>query len=82
MIEEALNEVFLADDVGQKLLRSLDQPEGEDFVQVAAQGWVQVTDLLLLLVWVWLLVERDKFIHEGVRVAIATYVVYVWLIVQ
>ena len=63
MVEEGLDEVFLANDILDELFRSLDQPEGEDLVQVASKSWVQIADLLFE-VWIRHVVERDQFVHE------------------
>jgi hypothetical protein len=56
VVEQALDEVFLRDYVVEKFLGPLDQPERENLVEVTAESWVQVADLLLH-VWIRLLVE-------------------------
>lgn len=66
MIEERLDEVFLADHVPKELLWAFDQPERQNTVEIAAESWVQVAHFLLQ-VWVRLLVEADQFIEQEVH---------------
>ena len=58
VVEERLDEVALVNDELQEPLRLLYEPEGENLVQIAAQGRVEVA-YFLLEVGVWLLVVGD-----------------------
>ena len=58
VVEERLDEVALVNDELQEPLRLLNEPEGENLVQIAAQGRVEVA-YFLLKVGVWLLVVGD-----------------------